>query len=152
MSDVNRPTLGPLMSLVCFHSLRQGAEDNAGRALVVAAGRRRGQELVDALSLRGFSQDPEAIRQKLDAALGVDGTRLCLVQSVEAKADGSYEIHITEGACCAGVSSDEPYCAFTLGAFIGAMSAITDRRMLGHESVCSAMGATECVYQIAPLD
>jgi predicted hydrocarbon binding protein len=149
--DVIRPTLGPLMSLTCFHYLRHGAEDNAGRALVVAAGRQRGQDLVEALGLHGASQDAQIICQKLAAALGLDGTRLCLVHSVVANANGGYEIRISEGACTAGVTSDEPYCAFTMGVFIGAIGAITGRRMLGRETACSAMGSPECVYQIDPI-
>lgn len=139
------------MSLTCFHYLRHGAEDNAGRALVIAAGRQRGQDLVESLGLLGAAQDAQVIRQKLDAALGVDGTRLCLVRSVVAKENGGYEIRISEGACTAGVTSAEPYCAFTLGVFIGAIGAISGRRMLGRETTCTAMGNAECVYQIDPI-
>jgi predicted hydrocarbon binding protein len=151
MLDAARPTLGSLMSLTCFHYLRQGAEDTAGRALVVAAGRQRGYELIESMGLCGTSQEPEVMRLKLDAALGEQGTRLCLVQRIRAKPNGGYEVQIGEGACTAGVQSDTPYCAFTLGVFIGALAAITGQRMIGRETQCAAMGGPICVYQIDPV-
>src|SRR5687767_10387197 len=82
MSTATRPTLGPMMSLTCFQYLRSGAEEVAERAPVVAAGRKRGAELVDQLGLRNSTTDGAKIASLLDAALGVDGTRLCLVKSI----------------------------------------------------------------------
>jgi predicted hydrocarbon binding protein len=152
MSDTNRATLGSFMSIKCFHYLRHGAEDAAGRALVVSAGRQRGNDLVHELGLAGSSQDAATIAAKLDVALGADGTKLCFVSGVTAKPNGGYEVRIREGACTAGVTSDEPYCAFTMGVFIGAISAITGRRMLGKETECTAMGKPECVYQVDPIE
>lgn len=153
MAEAIRPTLGPHMSLVCFHFLRQGAEDTAGRALIVAAGRQRGESVVDGLGMRGGLEDAEAIHGHLARILGAEGTRLCLVNAIAGKANGGYEVHISEGACTAGVTdASEPYCAFTLGVFVGAIAAFTGRRMLGKETTCSAMGASECVYQIDPIE
>lgn len=152
MTAVTRPTLGPMMSLTCFHYLRGVAEDTAGRALVIAAGRQRGLELAEALNLSTSSQEASLIKEKLGAALGAGGTQLCLVDMVAAKPNGGYEVQISEGACTAGVTSSEPYCAFTLGVFIGAITAITGRRMLGRETECSAMGGAKCVYHIDPLE
>jgi predicted hydrocarbon binding protein len=152
MLDAVRPTLGGFMSLTCFHYLRHGAEDAAGRALIVTAGRERGLSVVEAAGLMGKVQDAEAMRQHLAQALGADGTRLCLVESVEAKATGGYEVRIREGACTAGVTdATEPYCAFTLGVFVGAISGFTGQRMIGKETTCSAMGQPVCVYQIDPI-
>jgi predicted hydrocarbon binding protein len=152
MTDVTRANLGSFMSLTCFHYLREVAEETAGRALVVSAGRKRGHDLAEALGLVGNTQDADTLRVKLDAALGADGTRLCIVNSVAAKPNGGYEVRLQEGACTAGVTASEPYCAFTLGVFIGAISTITGRRMLGKETTCMAMGSAECVYQIDPIE
>ncbi|MFV9503230.1 MAG: 4-vinyl reductase [Oscillochloridaceae bacterium umkhey_bin13] len=151
MADANRATLGSFMSLTCFQYLRVVAEETAGRALVVSAGRKRGQDLVEALGLVGSSQDPATIKAKLNAALAADGTKLCIINSIATKPNGGFEIHITEGACTAGVTATEPHCAFTMGVFIGAVSAITGQRMLGHETECCAMGKPECIYQIDPI-
>jgi predicted hydrocarbon binding protein len=151
MSDTIRPTLGSLMSLTCFHYLRHGAEDAAGRALVVSAGRQRGHDVAEELGLLGSMAEAEQIREKLALALGAEGTRLCLVQSVTPTANSGFEVRVAEGACTAGVTSQEPYCAFTLGVFIGAISAITGQRMIGREVECSAMSRPECVYLIEPF-
>lgn len=152
MADVTRPTLGSFMSMTCFQYLRVVAEETAGRALVISAGRKRGQDLVHELGLNNSAQDPDAIKTKLDAALGMEGTKLCIITSVTAKAGGGYEVRIKEGACTAGVTASEPHCAFTMGVFIGAVSALTGRTMVGKESECSAMGHAECVYQIDPFE
>lgn len=152
MADITRPTLGSFMSMTCFQYLRVVAEETAGRALVISAGRKRGQDLVQELGLSNSAQAPDIIKAKLDAALGMDGTKLCIINSVTAKASGGYEVRITEGACTAGVTASEPHCAFTLGVFIGAISALSGRTMIGKESECSAMGGTECAYQIDPFE
>jgi hypothetical protein len=151
MATNERTTLGNFMSLTCFQYLRIGTEDVAERAPIVASGRKRGYDLIEGLGLLGKSQDAALIRTKLDAALGVNGTKLCLVKNVIAKPNGGYEVHITEGACTAGQTSSQPHCAFTLGVFIGAFHAITGMRMEGHETACCACGDAECVYQIDPL-
>ena len=151
MSGNTRPTLGPFMSMICFQYLRLGTEEVADRAPIVASGRKRGFDLAEELGLLGSTQDPTIIRDKLNMALGVEGTRLCIVKSVTAKPEGGYEIQIVEGACTAGQTSSEPVCAFTLGVFVGAIHAITGVRMRGHETACCACGAQACVYQIDPV-
>jgi hypothetical protein len=151
MSDITRPTLGSSMNLVCFQYLRTFTEEVAGRAPIVAAGRQRGYNLVEGLGLLGTTTDGAVMQQRLAQALGADGTCLCLVNSIQAKPGGGYEVHITEGACTAGQTSSEPVCAFTLGVFIGAIHGMTGTRMQGVETTCSACGAAECVYQINPI-
>jgi len=148
----DRPTLGSFMSMVCFQHLRLTAEDVAGRAPVVSAGRQRGYDLIKDLGLVGHSVDATVIMDTLAAALGPEGTRLCLVQRITAKPNGGYEVAITEGACTAGQHAREPVCAFTLGVFIGALHAISGVRMQGHETACCACGASACMYQIDPIN
>lgn len=151
MADATRATLGSFMSLTCFQYLRVVAEETAGRALIIAAGRKRGQDLAEALGLAGTNHDPAVIQAKLDAALGADGTKLCLVKSITARPNGGFEVRVSEAACVAGVTATEPHCAFTMGVFIGAISSMTGQRMMGHETECCAMGHAECVYQIEPF-
>ncbi len=151
MANELRETLGEFMSITCFQYLREGAEDTAGRALIVSAGRKRGYDLIESLGLSSSTQEPDMIKEKLNTTLGVDGTKLCIVNSIATKDNGGYEVRIKESACTAGVTTSEPHCAFTMGVFIGAISAITGQRMLGHETECTAMGRAECVYQIDPI-
>jgi predicted hydrocarbon binding protein len=147
----NRETLGDFMSAICFQYLRIDTEEVAGRAPIVSAGRRRGQELIESLGLVGASIDPEQIKHHLDTALGVKGTRLCLVRNILVKENGGYEVHLDEGACTAGQTATEPLCAFTLGVFVGAIAAITGKRMSGRELECQACGAPLCIYSIDPI-
>lgn len=151
MATALRPILGDFMSLVCFQYLRLITEEVADRAPIVAAGRKRGYDLVEQLGLLGSSQDGALIRERLDAALGAEGTRLCLIQSVTGLPEGGYEVRITESACTAGQRSSEPICAFTLGVFVGAIHAITGIPVRGREVQCSACGGDTCVYQIVPV-
>ncbi|RRR70256.1 MAG: hypothetical protein EI684_13645 [Candidatus Viridilinea halotolerans] len=151
MATITRPILGSYMSMICFQYLREGAEDAAGRALIVTAGRKRGQDVIKELGLEGSSHDADALRAKLDVVLGADGTKLCIVDGVTTKANGGYEVRTKEGAEVAGMTSEEPHCAFTLGVFTGAISALTGQQMIGSESQCSATGSAECVYQIDPF-
>ncbi len=146
-----RPTLGDFMSLTCFQYLRLGTEEVADRAPIVASGRQRGYNLIESLGLMGKVKDGAEMQKILGNALGAEGTRLCVVQSITARPSGGYEVRITEGACTADQHSATPHCAFTLGVFIGALHAMTGERMLGNETECCACGAAECVYQIAPL-
>lgn len=146
-----RPILGDFMSVTCFHFLRVGAEDIAGRVPIVAAGRERGSNVAEELGLAGATKDAAVIYEKLKAALGAEGTRLCIVEAVTAKPNGGYEVQISESACSAGVTDSEPHCAYTMGVFVGALSTITGQRMKGTESACSAMGGPRCIYQVDPI-
>ena len=139
------------MSLVCFQYLRLGTEDVAGRAPIVASGRQRGHDVIEQIGLLGQTSDPSTIKARLSEVLGEQGTRLCLIKSIVAHTDGSYEVQITEGACTAGQTASEPVCAFTLGVFVGAISALTGKRMIGRETACCACGADACVYHIESI-
>jgi len=126
-----------------------GAEDIAGRALIVAAGKSRGHSLADVL--KGLKPDEDAvITAKLSGVLGADGTRLCLVNQIK-QTELGYEVHITESACASGVVADAPICAFTLGVFIGAMEVVTGKRIYGQEVSCVGFGNDECFYNLEIL-
>lgn len=150
-SNTLRPNLGDFMSLLCFQYLRVGTEEVADRAPIVASGRRRGHDLAEQLGLLGSTLDSAVMYAQLAPALGAQGTRLCLLQSISALPEGGYEVRLTEGACTAGQQASEPVCAFTLGVFIGAIQAITGTPMRGQETSCAACGADVCVYLITPV-
>lgn len=146
MTEVIRPTLGAYMSIECFRYLRFGAEDTAGRALIVSAGKQRGHSLKDVL--KGVnSEDVSQLKATLAKLLGVDGTRLCMVDDVTKTATG-YEVRVSESACCYGVKSDENVCAYTLGVFSGVMEVVSGKRIAGQETECAATGHEQCVYKL----
>lgn len=152
MATSLRPDLGSFMHAVCFQYLRMYTEEVAGRAPVISAGRKRGYDLIGELGLLDSTVDAEMIRARLDAALGVDGTRLCLVRAVVTLPNGGYEVTINESACTAGQHTTEPLCAYTLGVFIGAIHGLTGKRMQGREITCEACGHDACHYVIEPID
>lgn len=123
-NDVSRPILGPLMDVICFRYLLDDAEDLAGRALIIDAGRHLGRHLVESLGLVGKHTDAEEIKEKLGDALGINGLRLCVITKVVGKPNGGYQVHATE--------SVRP--AYTLGVLLGAFSAITGKKMVGSDA------------------
>ncbi len=136
---INRPTLGDFMHVICFRYLNDDAEDLAGNALVVDAGRQRGYDVIEELGVLGKHQAAEDIMAELNNALGINGTKLCIIKSMEEHADGGYEIHATEIA--------SP--GYTMGVMIGAISAATGTKMLGKKQ--SQDGDSDMVYHIYPL-
>lgn len=151
MENALRPNLGSFMHAVCFQYLRLYTEEVAGRAPIVAAGRKRGYDVVEGLGMMGSTQDPEGIKAKLSPILGEQGTRLCNIEHIVARPEGGFELHITESACTAGQTSSEPLCAYTLGVFVGAFHALTGTRMTGRETKCQACGDHGCTYIIEPV-
>lgn len=147
----SRDTLGPYMHGLCFQYFRSFAEEVAGRAPIVAAGRKRGWDVAVSNGWTNSDMDPAELAKKVGDILGINGTRLCIVKSITATPEGGYEVRITEGACTAGVTRDEPECAFTLGVFVGACSAVKGEPLFGKETTCAAMNGEECVYLINPL-
>lgn len=141
MKDVNvdRSTLGPFMSVVCFRYLAEGAEDLAGQAMLVDAGRQRGHDLIAELGLANSHEDAAKLHQQLDAALGINGTRLCVVKSVTETEAGGFEIQTEE--CIS------PH--YTIGVLIGAISTMTGKTMLGKNVDANDSGGQ--TYLIEPL-
>jgi hypothetical protein len=58
-------------------------------------------------------EDEKKVTEVLDRILGIDGTRLCLLQSAK-RTETGYNFIIDESACCIGIQSAEPVCAYTL--------------------------------------
>lgn len=138
-APVDRSTLGSFMSTVCFRYLAEGADQLAGQAMLVDAGRQRGHDLITELGLANTHEDSEKLRQRLDDALGAQGTCLCIVKSVTETAEGGFEVHTEES-----VSAH-----YTRGVLIGAISTMTGKTMLGKE--IGATGPGSHTYLIEPL-
>lgn len=145
MSAAIRKELGPYMSAECFRYLRLGAEDTAGRALIVSAGKLRGLSLED--MLKSVPRDDASITAAMNKVLGKEGTRLCIVDAISKTANG-YQVRVSESACSSGLQTASPNCAFTLGVFIGAMEVISKQRFIAHETECVATGHDQCVYEL----
>jgi hypothetical protein len=123
-----------------FRYLSDDAEELAGRALVIDAGRQYGHDIMEELGVIGSHQNANDIHKEVSEAMGPNGGKLCLIQSLEEHSDGGFEVHATECACV----------TFTLGALIGAISAVTGQTMLGKEAADDASG-NSMAYHIYPL-
>ncbi len=125
-----RPDLGDFSSIVCFRALVIGVENILGRAAhgtLVGAGRARGKALVASLGLSG--QGFEGAQEKLDEALGPNGTRLCRVRRIEVSEGGEkVEVYLSETICSAGEpQGSSRRLTFTLGAVRGAVEELAGR-------------------------
>ncbi|MGL5794156.1 MAG: hydrocarbon-binding protein, partial [Waterburya sp.] len=88
---MSREKLGGFISVVCFKGVITGMEealgDKATAIALISAGRSRGKKLVAELGLGGTNLSLEELANKLDHALGENGTRLCKVNRIEDHGD-----------------------------------------------------------------
>ena len=86
-----RAELGEFSSIVCFKAAITGMEEALGEKAtaiaLIAAGRSRGKNLAKELGLTGASIKWAVIADKMDFALGVNGTRLCKIQNIVEESD-----------------------------------------------------------------
>lgn len=150
-----RQKLGDFSSIVCFKALVVGVEDTLGAqaagVALKAAGRMRGKQLAQSLGfgLKALSL-PEAL-VAMNAALGVDGTRLCQVDSVEQDGE-NYIVRLSETLCSAGEApGSDRQLTFTLGAIHGAVEVLTQKRFRGRQIESVLRGGAHDVIELVPM-
>ena len=150
-----RAELGEFSSIVCFKAAITGMEEALGEKAtaiaLIAAGRSRGKNLAKELSLTGVSIEWAVIADKMDFALGVNGTRLCKIQNIVEESDV-----IKVSALETLASANEPEgsarkCTYTLGAVWGALEEITGKRLKGTHTESVLRGGSSDVFEFAPL-
>ncbi len=150
-----RPELGDFSSIVCFRALVNGLQEALGEkaALIAAtaAGRARGKQLSESLGLAGTEPDLDKATLYLQQALGADGTKLCLIDKVEA-VDSGYRVYCRETICSAGEAegSSAPL-SFTLGALQGALESMMKKRLRGKQVESVLRGGTHDVAEFEVL-
>lgn len=132
-----RPTLTDFSSIVCFRALVVGMEETLGKPAAAvalkAAGRKRGQALVEGLGLAGKAPPSEALAGALDAAIGRQGTRLCGVHKVE-RAGDEFRVYLNETICSADEApGSSRELTFTFGAVHGAVEALYGMKLRGKQ-------------------
>lgn len=132
-----RKELGEFMSSVCFKAAIRGMEEALGESTaavaMIAAGRQRGKRLAESLDLVGKAGNFsfEEFTQTFRDALGVEGTRLCIVDKLESFDDG-YRVYARETVCSAGEEEGAPRnCSYTMGALQGFLEACLSRKLRG---------------------
>lgn len=142
VGEPTREVLGDFAGVSCLRAVLLGMEFTFGAATAQvalrAAGRRHGSEL--ARQLRVTPDTPATVvRDRLDLALGVHGSRLCVVQHVEwqapgERASGAWRVVLGEMASTA----TEPWgsrrrCPFTLGVVEAVLQAASHRPLCASE-------------------
>jgi len=130
-----RPELGEFSSIVCFKAVVEGIEHalgvTAATVALKAAGRKRGHNLVASLGLTGQTENLERAAQQMAAALGPEGTRLCIIDGLEQE-DERIRVFLRETICMAGEPEGTTRrCSFTFGAVHGALEALTGKKLRG---------------------
>jgi hypothetical protein len=150
-----RQELGDFSSVVCFKALVVGIEEalgaKAAMIALVTAGRQRGKSLAASLGLSGQQADWVEITQLLQKALGLDGTRLCLINNILQDGE-TFKVYCQETIC----SSMEPQgsdrnLSYTLGAVQGAIEEITGKRLRGKQTESVLRGSDHDVIEFSVL-
>lgn len=155
MATQLRPTLGDFNSIVCFKALVVGMEKTLGpqaaMVALLAAGRARGDEVASSLGLKGAGlRDGDAIQKALNAAIGKDGTRLCIVEQVSFNGD-NVRVALSETVCSAGEPQGSTRTlSFTMGAVQGAIEAVSGLKLKGRQTASVLRGGTQDVIEFAP--
>jgi predicted hydrocarbon binding protein len=150
-----RPNLSDFSSIVCFKAVITGMEDALGEKAtaiaLISAGRARGKKLAAELGLSGATQDLGIVQQKLNAAIGQDGTRLTAVDKVEQDGD-IIKVYTSETVCSAGEPAGSPRkCTFTLGAVWGALEEVLGHRLQGTHTESVLRGGTHDVFEFKKM-
>lgn len=150
-----RAELGDFTSIICFRALVTGLQEalgeKAGLIAAIAAGRARGRGLSQSLDLAGTEPDLARATLYMQQALGVDGTRLCLIDKIEA-VDNGYRVYCRETICSADeVQGFSRTMSFTLGVIQGALESMMNKRLRGKQIESVLRGGTHDVVEFEVL-
>jgi predicted hydrocarbon binding protein len=151
-----RPTLGDFSSIICFKAAIVGMEDALGEKAaaiaLIAAGRSRGKLLAQETGLVGSSLSLDDIAHRIALALGKEGTRLCIVNSIVSTGD-RIKVYTSETLCSAGEpQGSERKCTYTLGAIWGALEQILGKRLRGKHTESVLRGGDYDVFEFTELN
>ena len=150
-----RTELGDFSSILCFRALVTGLQEalgeKAGLIAAIAAGRARGRGLAQSLDLAGTEPDLARATLYMQQALGVDGTKLCLIDKIEA-VDNGYRVYCRETICSSGeAQGSSRTMSFTLGAIQGALESMMNKRLRGKQIESVLRGGTHDVIEFEVL-
>ena len=133
-----RSELGDFSSIICFKALVVGTEEvlgeKAAAIALIGAGRQRGRQVAEQLGLVGQGRSLDSVAEVLQAALGKDGTRLCIVEKI-VETEDKIAVYCRETICSAGEPQGSPRkLTFTLGAVQGVVESVTGKRLRGQQT------------------
>ncbi|AFZ00029.1 hypothetical protein Cal6303_0964 [Calothrix sp. PCC 6303] len=150
-----RQELGEFSSIVCFKSAIVGMEEALGEKAtaiaLTAAGRSRGKNLAQELGLAEAEIPFDVLADKLNFALGKDGTRLCKVDKI-VEENGIIRAYTSETLCSAGeAQGSNRKCTFTMGAVWGVIESVVGKRLQGKHVESVLQGASHDVFEFTAL-
>ena len=88
---------------------------------------------------------------KLNNAVGKDGTRLCKVEKIIQDGD-VIKVYTSETMCSAGEpQGSSRNCTFTLGAVWGALEQLLDKRLNGKHTESVVRGGSHDIFELRDL-
>ena len=155
-TNILRPNLSDFSSIVCFRAVVTGIEDalgvRAATIALVAAGRTRGKQLAEELGLSNTTDNLSEIAELMNGALGVQGTRLCIIDKVESAGEGRILVYCRETVCSSGEApGSDRNLSYTLGAVQGVLEEVTGKRLRGKQVDSVLRGGTHDVVELTPL-
>lgn len=125
-----RPVMGDFASIRCTKAIVVGVEkalgERAAHVALINAGRMRGREIAEQ-SFEGKNVPLNEAAPLLNQAIGAEGTRLCVVESVTESGDAIH-VALSDTLCSAGEPQGSPrQLTFTMGAIQGAFEVLTGR-------------------------
>lgn len=150
-----RETLGDFSSIICFKALITGMEDSLGEKAtaiaLIAAGRARGKKLANDLRLAESNLSLETLGNQLNNILGVNGTRLCLIDKIEQVGD-VIKVYTRETICSSGEpQGSNRQCTYTLGAVWGAVEKSQKKRLRGKHTESVLRGSSHDVFEFIEI-
>ncbi|MCV3217231.1 hypothetical protein OGM63_27600 [Plectonema radiosum NIES-515] len=150
-----RPILGDFSSITCFKLAIVGMEDALGEKAtaiaLIAAGRCRGKHLAKELSLTAANLSLDDIASQVGFALGKEGTRLCLINRMEAQGN-VIKVYTSETLCSTGEApGSERKCSYTLGAVWGVLEQTFGKRLQGKHTESVLRGGEYDVFEFTEL-
>ncbi|OYQ67030.1 hypothetical protein B9G53_02615 [Pseudanabaena sp. SR411] len=150
-----RNELGDFSSIVCFRAVVVGTEEALGEKAaaiaLISAGRNRGKQVAEQLGLAGKGIANAEIVPQLQAALGKDGTRLCIIDKIVESGE-TILAYCRETICSAGEPQGSPRkLTFTLGAVQGVLEKVTGKRLRGKQTESVLRGGSHDVIEFEVL-
>jgi predicted hydrocarbon binding protein len=148
-----RQELGDFSSIICLKAIITGVEealgDKATAIALISAGRQRGKMLAEKLDLvdKGKEFSLADVTEKVQYALGKEGTRLCVVDKITQEDEG-YKVYTHETVCSAGEpQGSSRQCTFTMGAIQGFLEAFLGKRLRGTQTESTLREGTHDVFE-----
>jgi hypothetical protein len=130
--------------------IEEALGEKAATIALMAAGRVRGKQLAAELNIQP-GLPFEQLTSLVQNALGPDGTRLCMVDKVEAidsDTEQVYRVYCRETICSSGEPQGSPrQLSYTQGALQGVLEIATGKRLRGTQIESVLRGSTHDVVE-----